>query len=109
MDVVTAVSGSGPAYFYLLAEALRDAAVRLGLPPETANRLAVGTAHGSGLMAQSTDTDIAELRRRVTSTGGTTQAAIAVLQAGGLEQLVADADDAATRRGRELSNGPGPA
>jgi pyrroline-5-carboxylate reductase len=71
--------------------------------------LAVGTAHGSGLMAQSTDTDIAELRRRVTSPGGTTQAAIAVLQAGGLEQLVADAVDAATRRGRELSNGPGPA
>ena len=103
MDVVTALSGSGPAYFYLLAEAMREAGIGLGLPEATATELAIRTAHGAGLMATQGEADIAELRRRVTSPGGTTAAAIRVLEAGGFKTLVATAIDAATQRGRELS------
>ncbi len=107
MDVVTAVSGSGPAYFYLLAEALADAGTRLGLPAETARRLATHTAHGAGAMLLRGGADAAELRRRVTSPGGTTQAAVEALEAGGLRDLVDRAVTAATHRGRELAGGNG--
>lgn len=109
MDVVTAVSGSGPAYFYLLIEALREAGTALGLPPAVAAQLATHTAHGAGVMALESGTDVSELRRRVTSPGGTTQAAIEALQAGGFHALVAAAVQAATERGQELAGGtPGP-
>lgn len=103
MDVVTAVSGSGPAYFYLLTEALANAGERLGLARDTAQRLAVHTAHGAGAMLLRDGADPVTLRRRVTSPGGTTQAAIEALEAGDLRGLVDQAVTAATQRGRELS------
>lgn len=108
MDVVTAVSGSGPAYYFLLTEALRDAGEALGLAPETAAKLALHTAEGAGAMAAGSEFDVSELRRRVTSPGGTTQAAVEVLEAGGFRTIIAKAVRAATDRGRELSGeGPG--
>jgi pyrroline-5-carboxylate reductase len=103
MDVVTAVSGSGPAYFYLLTEALAEAGAAQGLPPEVAMKLATATAYGAGLMSVNGEAGVGELRRRVTSPGGTTQAAIEVFQEGGFEALVHDAAEAAVRRGRELA------
>jgi len=103
MDVVTAVSGSGPAYYFLLTEALQEAGHTLGLPAETAARLAVHTARGAGEMAARSELDVAELRRRVTSPGGTTQAALEALTSGGFGALVGEAVKAATDRGRELS------
>lgn len=109
MDVVTAVSGSGPAYFFALTEALREAAEALGLPAEAANTLAVHTALGAGRMAVDGGADIAELRRRVTSPGGTTQAALETFESGGFRALVLDAVRAATERGRELSGAGDPA
>lgn len=103
IDVVTAVSGSGPAYFFLLTEALRAAGESLGLDPEAADTLATHTAHGAGVMVLEGGADVAELRRRVTSPGGTTQAALDALRAGGFSERVEAAVEAATRRGRELS------
>jgi pyrroline-5-carboxylate reductase len=103
LDVVTAVSGSGPAYFYLLIEALQKAAAGLGLAPETARLLALHTAHGAGVMALQADTGVAELRRRVTSPGGTTEAALRSLAESGFEAIVADAVAAASHRAGELS------
>ncbi len=103
VNVVTGVSGSGPAYFYLFTEALADAGERLGLPQATAETLAVHTAHGAGAMLLRDHAGAAELRRRVTSPGGTTQAAIETLETGGLRALVDQAVKAATDRGRELA------
>jgi len=103
MDTVTALSGSGPAYFFLLVEALEDAAVAQGLPRETARLLASQTCLGAGRMLVESGEAPAKLRERVTSPGGTTAAALAAFDAGGFRQLVASAIDAATRRGRELS------
>lgn len=104
MDVVTALSGSGPAYFFLLIEALEQAAVDAGLPRETARALAIQTGVGSTRMAAEDGEPPARLRERVTSPGGTTQAALDAFAAGGLRELVARAIDAATVRGRELSD-----
>lgn len=103
LDVVTAVSGSGPAYFFLLIEALEAAAVELGLDPATARTLAVETAHGAGRMAAGSDVAPAELRRQVTSTGGTTAAALEVLEGSDLRAIFYRAVDAATARSRELA------
>lgn len=103
MDTVTALSGSGPAYFFLLVEALEDAAVAQGMPRETARALAVQTCVGSGRMLNEEGIAPAELRRRVTSVGGTTQAALDSFGADGFAAIVARAVAAATRRGRELS------
>jgi len=103
LDVVTAVSGSGPAYFFYLVEAMQKAGTRLGLPAETASKLALHTASGASAMALTSDLDVAELRQRVTSKGGTTQAAMDILRAGGFEDLVDAAIAAATRRGKELA------
>jgi pyrroline-5-carboxylate reductase len=103
MDVVTAVSGSGPAYFFLLIEALRDAGEALGLPGKIATRLALQTAAGAGAMAVESALDVSELRKRVTSPGGTTQAALEAFAEGGFRELVAEGVRAATRRGRELA------
>lgn len=103
MDVVTAISGSGPAYYYLFTEALADAGEALGLPAETARRLAVQTALGAGAMAGRGGDDVVQLRRKVTSPGGTTEAAIESLEADALRDVVARAAQAAVRRGRELA------
>lgn len=104
MDAVTAVSGSGPAYFFLLIEALEDAGTALGLPRDTARRLAVHTALGAGRMAAEGPDDPATLREQVTSKGGTTAAALAVLEADGLRGTVAAAVAAAARRSAELAD-----
>ena len=103
IDAVTAVSGSGPAYFFLLIEAMIAAGEQLGLPRETATRLTEQTALGAARMAIESDVGAAELRRRVTSPAGTTEAAIKTFQAGGFEALVAKALEAAARRSAELA------
>lgn len=103
MDAVTGTSGSGPAYVFLLAEAMEDAAVAEGLPPEAARTLALQTILGAARMLTESGEAPAELRRRVTSPNGTTQAAIETFEAGGFRTLVAQAIAAATRRGGELS------
>jgi pyrroline-5-carboxylate reductase len=104
MDVVTAVSGSGPAYFFALAEALADAGEAAGLPRDAARRLADRTAAGAGAMLADGSDDAATLRERVTSPGGTTAAALERFRADGLDALVRRAVDAAVRRGRELGS-----
>ncbi|MGF6693588.1 pyrroline-5-carboxylate reductase [Metapseudomonas resinovorans] len=103
IDAVTAVSGSGPAYFFLLMEAMTAAGEKLGLPRATAEQLTLQTALGAARMAVSSDVDAAELRRRVTSPNGTTEAAIKTFQAGGFEALVQQALNAADRRSAELA------
>lgn len=103
IDAVTAVSGSGPAYFFLLIEAMTAAGEKLGLPRQTAEALSIQTALGAARMAGESDVDAAELRRRVTSPNGTTEAAIKTFQAGGFEALVQQALDAAAARSAELA------
>jgi pyrroline-5-carboxylate reductase len=104
MDAVTALSGSGPAYFFLIMEALQAAGVQLGLPEQTAQLLALQTAFGAAKMALESDEDAATLRRRVTSPGGTTERALQTLEAGGLRELIARALTAARDRSRELAD-----
>jgi len=104
MDAVTAVSGSGPAYVFLLAEALAQAGTMLGLPHELAGRLARVTVAGAGELLHRSPLDPETLRQNVTSPGGTTAAALAVLMANdGLASLMEKAVAAATRRSRELA------
>jgi pyrroline-5-carboxylate reductase len=104
MDAVTAVSGSGPAYVFLLAEELARAGVEAGLPPELAAKLARETVAGSGELLHRSDLDAATLRRNVSSPGGTTVAALEVLMApDGMQSLLTRAVAAATRRSRELA------
>lgn len=102
LDLVTALSGSGPAYFFLLAQLMAEAAGKLGLAPATARRLAAATLHGAGLMAVGGDADLVRLREEVTSRGGTTEAALAVFAAADLAGTVERALAAAARRSREL-------
>ncbi len=106
IDMVTAVSGSGPAYVFLLAEALARAGERLGLPPDLAARLGRATVEGAGeLLHRDPDAAPAALRRNVTSPGGTTAAALAVLMADdALGPLLDRAVEAAFRRAKELSS-----
>jgi pyrroline-5-carboxylate reductase len=105
LDMVTAVSGSGPAYVFLLAEALIEAAVKVGLPLKEAEGLVTQTMLGSAqLLVQSGQPPI-ELRRNVTSRGGTTEAALKVFENGGFAELVAKAIRAACKRAEELGNG----
>jgi pyrroline-5-carboxylate reductase len=103
MDAVTAVSGSGPAYVFLLAEAMIAAAITEGLPAGAARTLTLQTILGAARMLTEDEAGPEELRRRVTSPDGTTQAAIESFEAGGLRGLVATAIHAALERGRELS------
>jgi pyrroline-5-carboxylate reductase len=103
MDTVTALSGSGPAYFFLLVEALEEAAVAQGLPRDAARELAAQTCLGAGRMLRESDVDAAELRRRVTSPNGTTQAALESFEADNFADIVARAVAAAKKRGGELS------
>lgn len=104
MDAVTAVSGSGPAYFFLFMEIISEVARKLGLAPETARLLTVETALGAARMALETSEDISTLRRQVTSPGGTTAAALNKLDSDELRKLIADALDSARRRGVELAD-----
>jgi pyrroline-5-carboxylate reductase len=104
MDAVTAVSGSGPAYVFLLAEELARAGVAAGLPADLAAKLARETVSGSGALLQQSDTDAATLRQNVTSPGGTTAAALEILMGkDGLAGLMTRAVAAATLRSRELA------
>jgi pyrroline-5-carboxylate reductase len=103
MDVVTAVSGSGPAYFFLLTEALAAAGASLGLPEGDARRLAVRTAEGAGAMLSESGETPEMVRKRVTSPGGTTQAALEVLESNKFREMMRGAVEAATRRGQELA------
>ncbi|WP_408904593.1 pyrroline-5-carboxylate reductase [Nguyenibacter sp. L1] len=105
MDAVTAISGSGPAYVFLLAELMEQTGTALGLPPELARRIARRTVSGAGALIERTGVDAAELRRRVTSPGGTTQQALSVLMAPDAWPATLDrAIRAASRRARELAS-----
>ncbi len=104
-DLVTALSGSGPAYFFLLMEMLAEEGMRGGLSREQARLLAVQTALGAGLLAQGAAESPAELRAMVTSKGGTTEAALNVLEKGKIRKIFSEAIAAAHRRGAELSKG----
>jgi pyrroline-5-carboxylate reductase len=104
MDAVTAISGSGPAYFFLLIESLEAAGLELGLPHETARRLAVETARGAGRMAAEGGHEPATLREQVTSKGGTTAAALEELEAAGVRAIFRRAVAAAARRSTQLAD-----
>ena len=103
IDAVTAVSGSGPAYFFLLIEAMTEAGIKLGLPAETAAQLAKYTAQGASTMACQSTLDAAQLRQQVTSPNGTTDAAIRAFQKGGFNELVDTAVRSAASRSQELA------
>jgi len=103
LDAVTALSGSGPAYFFLLMEAMQAAGVRQGLAPEVARRLCLQTALGAAQLALGSAVEVAELRRRVTSPGGTTEAALLQFESEGFRELVDRALDKAASRSRELA------
>lgn len=103
MDTVTALSGSGPAYFLLLMEVMQQAAVTLGLDAEDARLLTLQTAFGTAKMALESSEDAATLRQRVTSPGGTTERAIQVLEEGGLWELFHQALTAARERSEQLA------
>ena len=103
LDVVTALSGSGPAYFFLLAELMMQAAIAEGLEPDAARQLAVGTLFGAGALAHASDGDLARMRQEVTSKGGTTEAALCAFAAADLNGIVARAMHAATQRSRDLA------
>jgi pyrroline-5-carboxylate reductase len=104
LDMATAVSGSGPAYFFLLAESLIDAAVQIGLPRDNAEELVLQTMIGSAQLIQESGKTPAELRQNVTSPGGTTAAAIGILEEGGFSDLVKEAVRAAHNRAKELGS-----
>ncbi len=104
LDPVTAVSGSGPAYVFLLAELLERAALEQGIPADLARLLARRTVSGSGALLAASADDAADLRKAVTSPGGTTEAALGVLMASeAWPRTLSQAVDAATRRSRELA------
>jgi pyrroline-5-carboxylate reductase len=103
MDAVTATSGSGPAYFFLLIEAMQKAAIQQGLSEDAARALVLNTAYGAAKMALDSSESAATLRERVTSPGGTTAAALAVFEAAGFRSQVEQAIHAATERGKTLS------
>ena len=104
IDAITAISGSGPAYFFLLMQSITQAAIALGLDEKTANSLSIQTSLGASLMATKSGKDSKTLRAEVTSPNGTTQAAIESFQDQNFEGIVAAATRAAYNRARELSN-----
>ncbi len=103
MDTITAVSGSGPAYFFLVMEAMQDAAQKMGLNAEDARLLVLQTAFGAAKLALESSDDASVLRQRVTSKGGTTEAALKKLIDGGLPSIFEEALVAAAMRSKELS------
>ncbi len=105
MDAVTALSGSGPAYVFYVLEAMIEAATELGLAPDTARQLAMATVGGAAKLMDQTGLPADELRRRVTSKGGTTEAAIRTLDAAGVKAAIMQALRAAHQRSRELAAG----
>lgn len=104
IDTVTALSGSGPAYFFLFIEAMQEAAKELGLAEDIAKRLSIQTALGAAELALQSAEDVAELRRQVTSPGGTTEQALNVFESEDLRSLVSKALKAAHDRSAELAN-----
>jgi len=104
IDTITAISGSGPAYFFLVMEVLEKAAIKHGLDPRTARLLTLETAYGAAKMALEGGEEPALLRKRVTSPGGTTEKAVQVLEAGRIEKVFDDAVVAAIQRARELAD-----
>ena len=102
IDAVTALSGSGPAYFFFLVEQLIAAGQAMGLTAQQSRQLAIQTARGSAIMLAESGDSPEELRRKVTSPGGTTHAAISHMQAANLPKIIIDAVLAAEKRGREL-------
>ena len=102
IDMATAVSGSGPAYFFLMVESLVEAAVNIGLSPDVANELVLQTMLGAAHLIQKSGKPPAELRQIVTSRGGTTESALSQLQEGGFAELLTRAVNAAYKRAREL-------
>ncbi len=104
IDMATAVSGSGPAYLFLFVEAMVDAAVQLGLPLDMAQELVMTTILGSGQLIEESDREPAELRRMVTSPGGTTAEALQQLQQGNFTDLIARAIRAAYDRAKQLGS-----
>lgn len=104
LDVVTALSGSGPAYFFLVMEAMEQAAIESGLDPAQARLLTLETAYGAAKMALEGHEEPALLRRRVTSPGGTTERAVKILEEGGLRNLFKEAMQAAARRAQEIAD-----
>ncbi|MCL2524363.1 MAG: pyrroline-5-carboxylate reductase [Betaproteobacteria bacterium] len=102
MDSVTALSGSGPAYVFLFIEALQEAAAALGFTPEQGRQLAIGTVQGAAALAAHSNEPAAVLRQRVTSKGGTTEAALQVMAAAGVKEGIVAGVKAAEARGREL-------
>ena len=103
LDAVTAVSGSAPAYFFLMFEAMEEAAVKLGLPAATARRLAIQTALGAATMAQQSDKDPATLKQNVMSPGGTTERAIQHMEEAQLRTTIADAMQACSDRAQAMA------
>ncbi len=103
LDAVTALSGSGPAYFFLVIEAMQAAGEKLGLPADIARLLSIETAFGAAKLALESNDDPATLRQRVTSKGGTTERALEVLEAGHIRTLFNDALEAASQRAEELA------
>lgn len=103
LDAITALSGSGPAYFFLFMEAMIDAGADLGLSRSTATQLALQTGFGAAKMALASDVDLAELRRRVTSPAGTTERAIQSFETDKLRDIVANAVGAASERAAEMA------
>jgi len=104
MHTVTGLSGSGPAYFFLMLEALEEAATEAGMPAATARRLAIQTMGGAARMAAESKDDPGQLKRNVMSPGGTTEQAVTAFEDGGLRTLVKGAYQAAIRRSREMSD-----
>ncbi len=104
LDMVTAVSGSGPAYFFLFAEVLNEAAMKIGLEQEDARELVLATMLGAAHLLEKSGKPPAELRRNVTSKGGTTERALQVFEKAGFGNTVADAVKAAFERAKELGN-----
>jgi pyrroline-5-carboxylate reductase len=105
MDAVTGLSGSGPAYFFLIIEALIDAGVKMGMPHDLAAKLAMQTMLGAARLCLQSDKQPAELREMVTSPGGTTAAGLKVLEEGNIRATIVSAVEAATKRSKELASG----
>lgn len=104
LDIVTAISGSGPAYFFYIMECMKDCAIKMGLSDDAAQILTVNTALGAARMALESDKEIGTLREQVTSKGGTTEQALKVFDQGGLRDLIEKALDAAHEKATQMAN-----